>query len=187
MKKNILDRFLLTIYTLTIIFGSLFTLLISFGAVIGFMPISTIENYISSINLNWKIIIILGVVALIFLAVSIRLLFSGIKKVKPHSALLKNTDLGMIWVSVPTLDTLTQKAVRSFTEVKDVKSIIIPESDGIRVHIKIMVMPDVKLPELTVSIQQNVKDYVESLSGITVKEVRIYIDNLATVQKNRVE
>lgn len=183
MKKNILDRFLLTIYTLVVIFGSLFILLISLGAAIGFIPIAAIESYISAISFSWDLMLISAIVALIFLIVSIKLLLSGFKKAKPNSALLKNTDLGMIWVSVSTLDTMVQKAVRGFSEVKDVKSIVKPDPDGIRVQIKIMVMPDVELPGLTVSIQQKVKEYVESLSGIAVKEARIYIDNLATVQK----
>ena len=187
MKISILDRFLLTVYTLIIILGSLFILLISLAAGLGFISLESIQDYILSINWNWQIMVISGVIAVLFLIVSIKLLFSGVKKPIPQSALLKNTELGKIRVSYATLDTLTQKAVRSFNEVKDVKSLIIPDMENIRIQIKLLVMPDVKLPELTMSIQKKVKDYIESLSGIVVNEVQIYVDNLATVQKTRVE
>lgn len=187
MKISIFDRFLLSIYTLAIILVSLFLLLISLGAAIGLISINAVGGYIASIIFNRQSIVILIAVALLFLIVSIKLLFSGVRKAKPHSALLKSTDLGIIRVSISTLDSLAQKAVRSFNEVKDAKSFIVPEPDGIRVQIRIMVMPDVKLPELTVNIQQKIKEYIESISGIAVKEVRIYIDNIVTAQKAKVE
>jgi len=161
--------------------------LISLAAGLGFITAESIQDYILNINWDWQIMLISSIVAILFLIVSVKLLFSGVRKPMPQSALLKNTELGKIRVSHATLDTLTQKAVRSFNEVKDVKSVIIPDMENIKIQIKLLVMPDVNLPELTISIQKKVKDYVETLSGIVVNEVQIYVDNLATVQKARVE
>jgi len=183
MKTGSIDRSLLTVYTLIIILGSMFILLVCAGVGLGIISLEAIRDYASNINWNWQIIAISSAIAILFIIVSIRLLFLGVRKPALHSALLKNTELGMIRVSRVTLETLAQKAVKSFGEIKDAKSIIILDMEGIRVHIKILVMPDVKLPELTVSIQQKVKDYIESLSGIVVKEVQIYVDNLAAAQK----
>jgi len=48
-------------------------------------------------------------------------------------------------------------------------------------------MPDVNIPEISQAIQKKVKEYVESTAGIIVKEVYVYIDNLAALQRSRVE
>jgi uncharacterized alkaline shock family protein YloU len=101
--------------------------------------------------------------------------------------LIKNTELGMIRVSINTLDTLVQKAVRGFQEVKDVRSLVVPDPDGIRVRLNIQLMPDINIPEISQSVQNKVKEYVESTAGIIVKEVYIYIDNLTVLQRSRVE
>ena len=130
---------------------------------------------------------ILGIIAVILFLVSIRLLIAGYTRRKSVSALLMNTELGIIRVSVNTLDTLTQKAVRSFQEVRDIKSLVLTEPDGIRVLLKVSILPDVEMPELTRNIQQKVKEYIESLAGIAVKEVQVYIENLVVAKQARVD
>jgi molybdenum cofactor biosynthesis enzyme MoaA len=143
---------------------------------------------VSMLNYGWPFYLITLGTALIMLGISFRLLLAGRTSKKPVSTILKTTDLGMIRVSVNTLDTLTQKAVRSFQDVKEVKSMILPEQDGgVRVQLKVTILPDVHMPELTQNIQIRVKEYVEELSGITVKEVQVYIDNLTIAKQNRVE
>ena len=43
------------------------------------------------------------------------------------------------------------------------------------------------MPELTRNIQQKVKEYIESLAGIAVKEVQVYIENLVVAKQARVD
>ena len=93
----------------------------------------------------------------------------------------------MIKISVNTLVALVQKSVKGFLEIKDVKSFVMPEDDGIRVRLNIQLMPDVNIPAVSTSVQNKVKEYVESTAGILVKEVYICIDNLAVMQRLRVE
>jgi uncharacterized alkaline shock family protein YloU len=183
MKMKLLDRILLTLYSFVILVLSLGLL----GVSLRFIRISDIASSIEDLEYGWPFIVTTLIVSLFFILTSLRFLTAGFIRSKPSSTLLKATDLGMIRVSISTLDTLAQKAVRSFNEVKDVKSIIIPEQNGIITMLKIVIMPDVKMPELTQRIQQHVKEYIEELSGINVREVQVYIDNLLTGQRNRVE
>lgn len=189
MKISIANRLLLTIYTLVIILISLAILASSIGIAIGALePASHISGFLVPAHWDWKWIIGSMVISILFLLVSIKLLFSGIKKKATNSTLLKNTELGMIRVSISTLDTMAQRAVQDFEQVKDVKTSIVTEEDGVRVHLKVLAMPDAILPELTSSIQQKVKEHIEKASGILVKEVRIYVDNLSIPhQRPRVE
>ena len=183
MKMRLLDRILLTIYTLAILLISLFLIIVAAGII----PLTSIKNYINGIQYGWEFAGILLIVSLCFLLISIKLLFSRNKRKTPGGTLLKNTELGMIKISVNTLDAVVQKSVRGFQEIKDVKSFIVPEEDGIRVRLNIQLMPDVNIPNVSTSVQNKVKEYVEATAGILVKEVYIYVDNLAVIQRSRVE
>ncbi|HOB20142.1 MAG TPA: alkaline shock response membrane anchor protein AmaP [Candidatus Atribacteria bacterium] len=180
---RLFDRVLLSLYTFVIFVLALCLL----GISIGLISLDAIADSISSISYGFTFILITSGTALIFIIVSLRLFIAGLIGRKPASSLLKETEMGSIRVSVNTLDVLAQKAVRSFSEIKDVKTFILIENDGIRVRLKVSTMPDVKMPELTLAIQAKVKEYVEEYSGILVKAVHIYVDNQLTATKSRVE
>ncbi|HHT65832.1 MAG: alkaline shock response membrane anchor protein AmaP [Caldicoprobacterales bacterium] len=178
MKMRILDRILLTIL-------SLFNILLSFVLLAEALNLVSLD-LLSDAIFGWPQIILIAAAVILFL-ISIRLLIAGYSKKKTVSALLMNTEMGIIRVSISTLDTLTQKAVRSFQEVKDVKSVVLSDPDGIRVQLKVSILPDVVMPELSRDIQQKVKEYVESSSGIIVKEVQVYIESLSVAKQARVD
>jgi uncharacterized alkaline shock family protein YloU len=182
MKIKLFDRLLLTILTLIIILLSLILLSVALQII----PAADIADLLSEVSYGWPAII-LGVISLVLFLAGIRLLVAGYARNKPLSALLANTDLGVIRISINTLDTLTQKAVRHFKEVKEVKSVVLADPEGVRVQLKISVLPEVVMPELSRNIQEKVKEYVEALSGIQVREVQIYIDNLSVEKQARVD
>lgn len=182
MKFKIGDRILLTILVLIVMLFSLGLL----AASIGIIPEEDIGS-IFSVAVSGSSAIIMTVIAVILFIAGLRLLVACLIPPKSQSTILASTELGVIRVSVTTLDTLTQKAVHSFQEVKNVKSVVLPDADGARVQLKITVLPDVSMPELTRTIQSSVKEYVESLSGIYVKEVQVYIENLSVEKPVRVE
>ena len=77
---------------------------------------------------------------------------------------------------------------KMIVQMKMVRSVVFPEPDGgVRIRLKVTILPDVPMPELTQNIQGKVKEYVEELSGIAVKEVQVYIENLSVARQNRVE
>ncbi len=182
MKLKIGDRILLIILVLILMLFSLGLLAIA----IGIIPANNVGSIISEANRGMSAIVTAAVAVVLFI-VGLRLLVASLIPPKALSTILATTELGVVRVSVATLDTLTQKAVHSFQEVKEVKSVVLPDADGAKIQLKITVLPDVVMPELTQSIQAKVKEYVESLSGIRVKEVQVYIENLSIAKPVRVE
>ncbi len=182
MKLKIGDRILLIILVLIIMLFSLGLLAIA----IGIIPANSISSFISEAN-HGMTAIVTAAIAVILFVVGLRLLVASLIPPKALSTILATNELGVVRVSVATLDTLTQKAVQNFQEVKEVKSLVLPDADGARIQLKITVLPDVPMPELTQSIQTKVKEYIESLSGINVKAVQVYIENLSIAKPVRVE
>jgi uncharacterized alkaline shock family protein YloU len=129
----------------------------------------------------------LALLSVLLLIISFKYLFLSIVPPRIQSTLLKNTDMGMIRVSVNTLDSIAQKAVRNFAEVKDVKTSVIPEMDGVRVRVVLFIMPDVNIPDLTLAVQAKVKEQIEDISGILAKEVQVYVENVPMPQRGKIE
>ena len=89
MKMRLFDRILLTIYTLAIIVASLFLIIVAAGII----PLANIRNYINSIEYGWDFAGILLIISLVFLLISIKLLFSRSKPKTLSGTLLRNTEL----------------------------------------------------------------------------------------------
>ncbi len=184
MKDSIMGKIIYYLFLVIVLLISICLFVFS----IGIIPFDDVNLYIGLYYKGNLVLNLITVLVAIFLFISsIKLMFPGKKSKTLSGALVKNTELGGIKVSIGTLNNLAQKAVRKFDEVKDVKSNIISEIDGISVQLKLMIMPDVVIPDLTKKIQDEVKEYIETLSGIHVKEVQIFIDDLIQPQRHRVE
>lgn len=188
MKMSPLDKFLFMIYTLLIALLTISVLGVFLAIAINVIPLMEVKYALQTMELGWKFFLISGSVLIIFLVLSIKLFFVGVKPRASSSTLIKHTELGIIQVSINALEAMAQKAISDFEEVKDMRISISNDIDGISIRLKILVMPDVILPELSVAIQEKVKSYIENHSGVTVKEVLVYIDTLPKPQvKTRVQ
>ncbi|MGI6537401.1 MAG: alkaline shock response membrane anchor protein AmaP [Caldicoprobacterales bacterium] len=182
MKMRLADRILLSIITL-------FLMLLAIGLLmftLKIIPNILIDKFIFNMQ-NGESMVISILLSIMLLLISLRLFIASWQRKKPISAVLSSTELGSIGISVTTLDTLAQKTVNTFQEVCEVKSLVIPDPAGTRIQLRIIVLPDVAIPELARNIQNKVKEYVESISGVKVNEVQVYIENLKVNKPVRVE
>lgn len=145
---------------------------------IGVVDSSALSDYLAGAAGTVAFIAVMVIYGLLVLVFALKLLFSGNKEHTPPFCLVKTTELGVIRVSTSTLDALTLKAVRSFQEVKEVKSLVLTDMEQVRIRLRLLVMPGANIPELTQNIQVEVKKYVEEHAGIIVSEVMVLVDNL---------
>lgn len=178
MKMSTLNRILFFFYLFLIII----MLSMLFAISLGLWPLRGLIADLELYGWPW-----LALLSGLLLVISFKYLFLSIVPPKIQSTLLKNTDMGMIRVSVNTLDSIAQKAVRSFAEVKDVKTSVIPEADGVRIRVVLFIMPEVNIPELTLAVQAKVKEQTEDISGISAKEIQVYVENVPTAQRGKLE
>jgi len=192
MKVKLFDRILLAlllIFVLALAIG-----LVVFG--IRVFPIGNVNATTTAIygsNLYCGICIGVGVV--LFL-ISFRLLFFGGKardrehrqrEALPKGALVKTTDLGSAFISIPALDAMVQKHCRANSRIRSTKSLVIPVEDGsVNIQIRLTIMPETIIPELVEKLQKTLKEYVEHYSGIMVREVGVLIEDTSIDPKSRV-
>lgn len=105
---------------------------------------------------------------------------------KDKHVVLAESALGQVHISLQAIENLVMKLVAQVDGVKEVKTKIISDPQGVGVRIRAVVTPDINIPSISVEIQQKIKEKVFEVTGINVGNVKIFIENIA-VHKPRVE
>ncbi|GAX90911.1 alkaline shock response membrane anchor protein AmaP [Effusibacillus lacus] len=127
----------------------------------------------------------LAAAAVLFL-VALRFVFIRTGASKEPLAIVHKTEHGDVRISVQTLESLAERAARLVRGVSDLKTKVRPSEVGVRVAIRISVDPDLDIPQITSSVQQKVKDYVESTSGVNVQNIVVYVNDLSKSQAGKI-
>jgi uncharacterized alkaline shock family protein YloU len=134
-----------------------------------------------------------ALVAVIFLLISIFFLLyrtSGHSDREPETVVHK-LDHGDVRITYNTIEQLATRAALKIRGVKDLKTRVrMQEGGAMHIAIRFAIEADLDIPKTTAELQQAVKEYVESTSGIPITEVTVYVTELAAppeVVKKRVE
>ncbi len=129
------------------------------------------------------------IAAFIMFVVSIIFLTAGLRNSKEKKAVVKRTGIGEIRISLDTIENLALTATKRFNGVKETKAWINrnKREDNISVALRINVMPEMNLPSLSEDIQRKVKKLIEENAGVSVKNVKVTVDNIYTGYRSRVE
>jgi len=169
---GIIDRIILALYTFILTFLSLAVTLVA----VKLVSLEWAQRSIELIYGRWDAAVIGGV----FFIISLRLLYFGLvrRDRSNQKAIVQQTTLGELRVTYTALENLVHKAVYQVPGVKDLRTSIRALAEGISVTCKIMVAPDVVIPELSEQIQARVRDYLAEIVGITVKETKVLVENI---------
>ena len=116
---------------------------------------------------------------LIFLIISIKFLLSSIKRNKSYKKLIsvndrRNKD------SDTAIENIVVSTVKDILGVKDVKVSINSHKNNINLVIKIVATSDRNVPETADDIRKYVKENIERITGIKIKEAEVIIENIIT-------
>lgn len=129
------------------------------------------------------------IVALVFFALSIMFLLSGVRSSKDKKAVSKHTNIGEIRISLNSIENIAINASKRTNGVKESKTMVKKSEDGVEIEVRVVVMPDMSIPVITEEVQGRVKKSVEDASGVAVKSVRVIVDSIYSgiTYKPRVE
>lgn len=189
MKTRFIDRLLLALLLLIMFAVSLLMILLS----LGLFHIEVIISTISLVFSNLPYLIALGAAGGILFVITLRLMLWRNPKPKedaqaPKTTLIKTTDIGTSFITLSALDSMVQKHCRANNKIRNISSAIVASPDGgITISVKLSLMPDTDIPELTGELQSSLKEYIEKYSGITVREIGILIESTSVNPGARVE
>lgn len=177
---NIINRVILTIYMIFMILISISIMALPFNLI----PSSIINLIVGEISSKWYY----SIAGFVLFIISLRLLLSGITQdSRAKRGIVKPAEFGNIKISVETFESLSFRVVKQIAGVKDVKVKVDLGDNDITVFARLLVVPDVNIPRVVGEVQSKIKSYIESITEIDVREVRVTVDNIASLTVARVE
>lgn len=94
--------------------------------------------------------------------------------------------LGQVRIALTAIEELVEKVVAQQAGVREVKARVVTVAAGIGINVRVAVTPDVSVPEISGLIQEQVRQKVLAVTGVSVQEVRLLVSSI-TAHKPRVE
>lgn len=178
---RLVDRVILTLYTFALAFLSLSTVLLALG---WNQPLDAFQTAARTVEGRWT----LGILGLIFFAVSLRLLYAGFRRQRDGRPVRHEAALGEVFISLDAIENLVGRVARGQRGVRDARPAVETGPEGLCVRLRTWVSPDVNIPRLAEDLQQEIGRYVEQVVGVQVAEVRIAVENITTeARRSRVD
>ena len=181
MKK--LDKIILALFSVIIFLESILIICLTAGwldiNIVNKFAIQTINNYTTS-----KIILAVAIVCLIS---AIKCIFfdSEASESKSKGVLMQN-DNGKLLISKTTIENIVMHSVKDFSSVEDVTvSTELNNTNDLIVNVNLVVNQSAVIKELTVNLQNKIKEEIKRTSDLEVKEVNVRIKDILTEKENK--
>jgi len=177
MKLKLFDRILLVILLLAALVVS-FTL---FGVASRIIPESAALYFVSLFYYNAHNALILAGAGLVVLLITLRLLFARKKPAAAPQAvttLVRQGEVGSTFITLSAIDTMAQKYCSNIAHVQECHTSVHAVDGGVSIGVRLDVDEEAQVVELCETLQNTMKEYVESHTGIVVKEVGVLVENL---------
>lgn len=174
------DRVLLCIYTFVITVLLLLFCAVSIAVFVGFEHLFRLNfdlNLVSYILANSTSI--MWFIVALFIAVGLKLFLASISRTKDGQAIIQEHLLGQVHITPHTMEEMVKRAVYKVNGVRRATPKIIPRPEGIDILLRVTVVPDINIPNISERIQQDVKEYITELTGISVRNIKIIVESIA--------
>mgnify|MGYP000852637942 FL=1 len=175
-------RFILAVLGILALLCSVFLILATLGVLDGTALFSVFKLYRITGNLQYTVlgfvILLIGVILLAFSMQS--------AERKEGGTIVSFTEIGEVRISFKAIENMVLAASRKVKGIREVSTRISYTEQGLVIYLRIKVLPDIVIPELTSKLQAAVKDYVEEICGSGVAEIKILIEDIAQeiIKKN---
>ncbi|HWR39398.1 MAG TPA: alkaline shock response membrane anchor protein AmaP [Patescibacteria group bacterium] len=178
---GIIDRIILSLYTLLLSLLSLAVVLLSLR-VISLDHVLFIFPYIYD---QWTATL----AGAIFFLVSVRLLMAGLRSRRIKDTIVHHNELGDVHITIAAVENLVEKVARHIRGIRDIKVKVLFRDQGIGVKIKAVTGLETNVPVTAAEIQQRVHEYIKNTVGIEVAGIEVLVENISNdiKQRQRVE
>ena len=180
MKK--IDRLILVLFSVLMFLQSVLVILIIVGW-IKFEPVAEFANMALTGAKTSKMI--LGLEAVILICALKCIFFDSSEKQNSVPGVLMQNDNGKLLISKPTIENIVISVVKAFDSVENVTvETDLDRTNSLIIDVNVVVAKDVIIKELTLNMQNKIKEAIKKTSDLEVKEVNIKIKDIKT-EKNR--
>lgn len=175
MKK--LDKVILALFSVLMFLQSVLVICM----IAGIIRIDMVSSFaVMALEGEQTSKIILGV-EIVCLLCSIKCIFFDTSdKDKKSNGVLMQNDNGKLLISKPTIENIVKSVVKDFENVEDVTvDIDLNTVNNLIVNVNLVVSKDVIIKEITLNMQNKIKEAIKKTSDLEVKEVNVRIKNIS--------
>ena len=182
---KLIERIGLVIYSYIVLILATILSLIIFGVI----ETNTIQNVIEKVieeDITRRIVLGINVV---FILLSIRCIFFDNREKKAEKdkqgILLKN-ESGKLLISKETIENLTNSVIKEFESIEPIGTkTTIDKENNLIITVNLVVGPNIIIKELSVNLQNKIKETIKKTLELDVKEVNIKVKSyVAKNEKN---
>lgn len=174
---SIIDRIILSIYTILLTVLSLISIMLS----VKILPQEYWQKGLSLIYGKWEA----ALIGSIFFLVSIRLLLAGVRSRRGPSKIVHQTEMGVVEISIGAVEDLIAKTARHTRGVRNAKVHVRQLGEEVKVDMRIVVGPEYNIPKVAGEIQQRTQEYLKNTVGVAMTEVRILVNDISNEFKSK--
>lgn len=184
---KIIEKITLIIYSNIMLIISVIACLLVFG----WLDIDVVQSLTKTLVLSGvSSKIILGV-GLVFILLSIRCIFfdpTSKKEIKDKQGVLLANENGKLMISKETIENLVEAVTKEYKMAKDVTSRVeLDRENNVNIFVNLVIGSDTVIKDLSVDLQNKIKDKVKATTDLDVKEVNITIKKAVQEKPSRVE
>ena len=181
---KILEKITLIIYSNIILILAVILSLIIFGWLDAELVGGIVKDILTG-ETSSKILLGLNIV---FILLSIKCIFfdsTSKEQTKERQGVLLENESGKLMISKETIENLVNSVAKSFENTQDVTTRVeLDKENNVKVYANLIVNPDAVIKDLSVNLQNKVKEKIKMATDLEVKEVNITVKKVAPEQIN---
>lgn len=181
---KLIERIGLVIYSYIILILATILSLIIFGTI----ETTTIQNVIEKIieeDIAKRIVLGINVA---FILLSIRCIFFDSKEKnaeKDKQGILLKNESGKLLISKETIENLTNSVIKEFESIEQISTkTTIDRENNLIIAVNLVVGPNIIIKELSVNLQNKIKETIKATLDLEVKEVNIKVKSYVAKNEN---
>lgn len=129
----------------------------------------------------------MGLAALLLVGLALFLLVQVWQREQAPAGLRQTTQLGDISISLRAVESLVYRAARQVKGIAEVDVQVAAAGEELQIDLSLLVAPDLRVPDVTRTVQEQVEAYVRETVGVPVSRVGVEVRNIAREGRGRVE
>lgn len=184
---KILEKITLIVYSNIMLIISIIACLLIFR----WIDIDIVQNLIRTLIISdTSSKIILGV-SIVFILLSIRCIFfdpTSKQEIKDRQGILLQNDNGKLMITKETIENLVEAVTKEYKMAKEVTSRVeLDKENKVNIFVNLVVGSDTVIKDLTVDLQNKVKQKVKETTDLDVKEVNITVKKAVQEKQTKTE
>lgn len=180
---KVVEKITLIIYANIILLVSIIACLLVFG----WLDIKVVGDIVKNILTTDPASKITLGVSVVFILLSIRCIFfdpTAKQEIKDKQGVLLENENGKLMISKETIENLVDSVVKTFESAQEVATRVeLDKENQVEIFVRLTVSADAVIKDLSVNLQNKIKDKVKQSTDLEVKEVNITVKKVAPVQE----